>query len=401
MEGKRSGEFIGAFPSYGYIKDPNNTHKLIIDEEAARIVKKIFEWKVNDGMGNLSICHKLNEMGILNPTGYKRKMLNQNYNNSKILQEDYSWCPSTVRNILKNDVYIGNITQGKRKVKSYKIHKVEQVPKEQWITVKNMHEAIIDEELFYKAQSLNKVDTRVQNNGVLSIWAGILKCADCERAMHKKYCINKNGKRYEYYICGTYRKKSKQLCTKHTIKEEILEEIVLQTIRLHIDLLVDVNKILEDNINKKMEEVENEKIEKIKKTKKDEVEKVKELKKGLYEDWKNDYITKDEYVEYKKKYEKEIEKINGILNNLDKQENKKENIRILNKKWIENFEMSGNINKLDRDIIMELIDFIEIYENKKITIHFKFMDEINEFIDDEKNKKEIDLIKKVNLSAVC
>lgn len=401
MEGKRSGEFIGAFPSYGYIKDPNNTHKLIIDEEAARIVKKIFEWKVNDGMGNLSICHKLNEMGILNPTGYKRKMLNQNYNNSKILQEDYSWCPSTVRNILKNDVYIGNITQGKRKVKSYKIHKVEQVPKEQWITVKNMHEAIIDEELFYKAQSLNKVDTRVQNNGVLSIWAGILKCADCERAMHKKYCINKNGKRYEYYICGTYRKKSKQLCTKHTIKEEILEEIVLQTIRLHIDLLVDVNKILEDNINKKMEEVENEKIEKIKKTKKDEVEKVKELKKGLYEDWKNDYITKDEYVEYKKKYEKEIEKINGILNNLDKQENKKENIRILNKKWIENFEMSGNINKLDRDIIMELIDFIEIYENKKMTIHFKFMDEINEFIDDEKNKKEIDLIKKVNLSAVC
>ena len=102
-----------------------------------------------------------------------------------------------------------------------------------------------------------------------------------------------------------------------------------------------------------------------------------------------------------KKYEKEIEKINGILNNLDKHENKKENIRILNKKWIENFEMSGNINKLDRDIIMELIDFIEIYENKKITIHFKFMDEINEFIDDEKNKKEIDLIKKVNLSAVC
>lgn len=401
MEGKRSGEFIGAFPSYGYIKDPNDTHKLIIDEEAARIVKKIFEWKVNDGMGNLSICHKLNEMGILNPTGYKRKMLNQNYNNSKILQEDYSWCPSTVRNILKNDVYIGNITQGKRKVKSYKIHKVEQVPKEQWITVKNMHEAIIDEELFYKAQSLNKVDTRVQNNGVLSIWAGILKCADCERAMHKKYCINKNGKRYEYYICGTYRKKSKQLCTKHTIKEEILEEIVLQTIRLHIDLLVDANKILEDNINKKMEEVENEKIEKIKKTKKDEVEKVKELKKGLYEDWKNDYITKDEYVEYKKKYEKEIEKINGILNNLDKHENKKENIRILNKKWIENFEMSGNINKLDRDIIMELIDFIEIYENKKMTIHFKFMDEINEFIDDEKNKKEIDLIKKVNLSAVC
>ena len=75
------------------------------------------------------------------------------------------WSPSTIRNILKNDIYIGNVTQGKRRVKSYKIHKVEQVPEEEWVTVENMHEAIIDKELFKKAQNLRKVDTRVQNNG--------------------------------------------------------------------------------------------------------------------------------------------------------------------------------------------------------------------------------------------
>ena len=114
---KKNGEFVGAFPSYGYIKSPEDNHKLIIDKESAEIVKKIFEWKVNEGLGNLSICHRLNDMGVLNPTGYKKKKLNQNYNNSQIMQEDYSWCPSTVRNILKNDIYIGNITQGKRIVK--------------------------------------------------------------------------------------------------------------------------------------------------------------------------------------------------------------------------------------------------------------------------------------------
>ena len=81
--------FVGAFPSYGYIKNPEDNHKLIIDKESAEIVRKIFEWKVNEGLGNLSICHRLNDMGVLNPTGYKKKKLNQNYNNSQIMQEDY------------------------------------------------------------------------------------------------------------------------------------------------------------------------------------------------------------------------------------------------------------------------------------------------------------------------
>ena len=68
---------MGAFPSYGYIKNPEDNHKLIIDKESAEIVRKIFEWKVNEGLGNLSICHRLNDMGVLNPTGYKKKRLNQ------------------------------------------------------------------------------------------------------------------------------------------------------------------------------------------------------------------------------------------------------------------------------------------------------------------------------------
>ena len=130
MVEKENGEFVGAFPAYGYIKNPEDNHKLIVDSESAEIVRKIFEWKVNEGLGNLSICHKLNDMGVLNPTGYKKKKLNQNYTNVKMKQDDYSWGPSTIRNILKNDIYIGNVTQGKRRVKSYKVHKVEQVPED-------------------------------------------------------------------------------------------------------------------------------------------------------------------------------------------------------------------------------------------------------------------------------
>ena len=396
MEEKGNGEFVGAFPSYGYIKSPENNHKLIIDGESAKIVRKIFEWKVNEGLGNLSICHRLNDMGILNPTGYKKIKLKQNYNNSKILQEDYSWCPSTVRNILKNDIYIGNITQGKRRIKSYKVHKVEQVPENEWITVENMHEAIIDKKLFEKAQEMKKVDTRVQNSGKLSMWAGILKCADCGRAMHKKYCKNKSGTVYEYYICGTYRKKSNKLCTKHTLKVKELENAVLEAIKLHIELLADTEKVLEQFNKSNTKKLANENMENTKQTKEIEIERISNLKMCLYEDWKSEYITKKEYFEYKQKYEKDIDRIKQIIKNLDKQKEKQEEIINGNSLWIENFKKHKNITELDRDIISELIDYIEVHENKRITIHFKFMNELNkilEYIDEEKKTSIFERVK--------
>lgn len=382
MEEKKDGEFVGAFAAYGYIKDPEDNHKLIIDKEAANIVKQIFEWKVNESLGNLKICHRLNEMGILNPTGYKKIKLKQKYNNAQIIQEDYSWCPSTVRNILKNDIYIGNITQGKRRVKSYKVHKMEQVPEEEWITVENMHEPIIDKEVFEKAQGLRKNDTRVQNSGKLSMWAGILKCADCGHSMHKKNCKNKRGTVYEYYICGTYRKKSKKLCTKHTLRLEELENTVLEVIKIHIELLIDTKTLLEKTNESNNKKIANENIENTKRLKEKEIEKISNLKRGLYEDWKNENITKEEYFEYKQKYEKDIEKIKEIIINLDKQKEKQEEITSDNSLWIKNFKINKNITELDRSIIIELIDYIEVYENKEISINFKF-----------KNDKEIKDIK--------
>lgn len=315
-----------------------------------------------------------------NPTGYKKKKLNQNYNNSQIMQEDYSWCPSTVRNILKNDIYIGNVTQGKRRVKSYKVHKMEQVPEDEWITVENMHEPIIERELFNKAQELRKVDTRVQDSGNLSIWAGILKCADCGRAMHKKYCKNKTGTVYEYYICGTYRKKSNKLCTSHTLKVEELEYSVLEAIKLNIKILVDTERLLEQINKSNTKKLENENMENIKKAKEREIEKISNLKRCLYEDWKNDYITKEEYLEYKQKYEQDIKKIKEIISNLDKQKEKQEEIINKNSLWIENFKSNKNITELDREVIAELIDYIEVHENKKITIHFKFIDELDKIL---------------------
>ena len=397
LNGKRkNGEFIGAFPSYGYIKDPKDKHKLIIDEEAANIVRKIFDWNINKGLGKIAICHKLNEMGVLNPTGHKKLELGQNYNNYGVQDNSYTWTPSTIRNILNNEVYIGNTVQGKRRTKSYKVHKVETVPKEEWVRVENTHEPIIDKETFEKVRELNKRDTKVsQKTKELSVWAGFIKCADCKRAMNKKSSTNKIGSKYEYYICSTYRKKSNNLCTKHSIKVENLEKAVLKAINLHIGLLIDTEEIVQQINEITYQNTKNENIENMIITKQNEVSKISNYKKTLYEDWKNEDITREEYLEYKQKYEKDIQR---LKQNIERLQNEKQNYesQILSKnEWIEKFKKQKGITELSRDIMIELIDCIYVKENGNIKIKFKFKDELKKYLEYiENNKNELNLVTK-------
>lgn len=270
----------------------------------------------------------------------------------------------------------GTTVQGKRRTKSYKIHKVEAVPKEEWIKVENTHEAIIDKELFKKAQELNKKDTRVsQKTKKLSIWAGFLKCSDCKRAMNKKSSTNKSGKTYEYYICSTYRKKSNKLCTKHTIKVENLKKAVLETINFHIDLLIDINEVIEEVDKGTFKNIKNESIEKMIKAKQNEISKLSNFKLILYKDWKNAYITQEEYFEYKQKYVEDIKRLKQNIKILENEKQKLEEKKQLHNKKIKEFEMQTGIKELSRDIMMELIECIYVHENGNITIKFSFKDE--------------------------
>lgn len=373
---KKRGEFIGAFPAYGYIKNPKDKHKLIIDEVAADIVRKIFYWNVNEGLGKIAICHKLNDLGVLNPTGHKKLELKQNYNNYGIQDNTYTWTPSTVRNILNNEVYIGNTVQGKRRTKSYKVHKVETVPKEEWVRVENTHEPIIDKETFQKAQEMSRRDTKAsQRTERLSVWAGFLKCADCKRAMNKKSSTSRSGSIYEYYICSTYRKKSNNLCTKHSISVKKLERAVLKAINLHIDLLINTEEI-EKQINENTyQNTKNKNIQNMIVTKQNEISKISNFKRRLYEDWKNEDITREEYLEYKQKYENDIKRLKQNVVRLKNEKQKYESQNQSHNEWIEEFKKQKGISELSRDIMMELIDCIYVHENGNITIKFKFEDD--------------------------
>ncbi len=289
----------------------------------------------------------------------------------------------------------GTTVQGKRRAKSYKIHKVENVSKEEWIRVEGTHKPIVDKEIFEKAQELSKRDIKVsQRTKELSVWAGFLKCNDCGRAMNKKSSTNKSGNKYEYYICSTYRKKSKKLCTKHTIKQENLEKAVLKAINLHIDLLIDTEEMVKQINNSNFQNIKSENVENIIIAKQNEISKISNFKKTLYEDWKNEDITRDEYLEYKKKYENDIER---LRQNIEVLQTEKQKYEIKNKsqsEWIERFRKQKGITELSRDILIELIDCIYVKENGDITIKFKFEDELKrylEYIEYNKGALELDV----------
>lgn len=387
---KKNGEFIGSFAPYGYIKDPEDKHHLIIDSESASTVKLIFKWSL-EGMGRTTIAQKLNELGILNPLGYRTKVLKMNWKKRK-LDENYSyaWDTVTINSILKDEVYCGDMVQNKGKLISYKVHKHIKNPKEEWIIVRNTHEAIIDRESFAKVQEvIMSRDTRLSKDGNLSIFAGHIKCADCKRAMMKRQSSYYKGKprKYYYYACSTYVRRSRELCSKHTIRNDKLEEAVLETIKLQISLVIDADKVIREiskskRFNYKMDTISNN-IDRQEK----ELEKYRKLKKSVYEDWKLGVIQENEYFEYVKGYDNKIYELDNALKKLYLEKSTASNDDRYENDWVEKFIANRNIKELSKEVVDDLVEDIYVHEDGNITIKFKFQDEYQNVIEYIKKNK--------------
>ncbi|NDO46333.1 recombinase family protein [Clostridium sp. MD294] len=362
---RRKGEFIGAFAPYGYQKDVKDKNKLVIDEQVADIVKNIYKWFVYDGMSKQGIAKYLNEQGVLNPSAYKRNKGFHYYNPKKEMCDIY-WSASTVSAILKNEVYIGTMVQGKQKVISYKVHNVVSVPEKDWYIVPHTHQAIIEKELFQKAQHLQLRDTRVApKNKKVHILAGLIYCADCKRAMTRQ-----KTKQNVYYYCRTYKEKSKSLCTKHSIKEQMILKIVLTVLQKQISLFCNIDEIVE--VIATTEKYNTMYTQNIIEIKKKDIQKYNYAIDILYEDWKKKYIDFEQYNRLKLKYEMQIKQMEQSIQNALKNSSTVQKEIEKQKQYKKTFLKYQNITNLNRGILVELIKKILIYENNKIEIVFCF-----------------------------
>ena len=370
---QRAGEFIGAFASYGYKKSPADKNKLVIDEYAAEVVRKIFSLYI-EGYGKTRIAAMLNEDGIVCPSEYK-KINGDNYRNSNRLESTSYWTYSTINRILQNEMYIGNMVQNKKSQRMRGKSKAQD--KKDWIVVKGTHEAIINEETWNKVQDLLKRRTRsLDLNSNISIFAGFLKCGDCGRSLVKKIGASGHNGRIINYYCGTYVRSGRQYCTPHTIPHFVLEKIILEDLNAIIQGIDNMHEIIEQTQSttvtvKRINETEKNRLTA-------ELEKVRKLKKAVYEDYRSELISKDEFVTYRQDYLKKEELLEKQLESIVKQQNEA-TLNIFDNPWIKRLLELKTVEKLDRDIVVEMIHEITVYENHKIKITYTFSNELETF----------------------
>lgn len=368
---QKAGEFIGAFTSYGYKKSPVDKNKLVVDEYSADVVRRIFSLYIQ-GYGKQKIAKLLNEEGILCPSEYKRAM-GLNYHNPNRLESTTYWSYSTINSILHREMYVGNMVQGTKHQRMRS--KQKKMAKEDWIIVEDTHEPIIDKETWEKAQSLLHKRTReldLETNK--NIFAGFVKCGDCGRAMAKNMWRHADGSKTYSLYCGTYKRNGKQYCTPHTLPMAVLEQIVLEDLKTLVQNVGDLRELVSAQhlSASKIKRVTDTEISKIR----SELERVKRLKQSVYEDYKEELITKEEFLSYREDYQKKEELYSKQIEALEEKKNDSITDDVFDTPWLKRLLELKDIEKLDREIVVEMISEIKVYENRKIKITYNFSNEL-------------------------
>lgn len=376
---RKQGKFIGSFASYGYMKDPENHNHLIVDEEVAPIIQDIYSWFLS-GMSLIGIAKKLNDQGVINPSAYKRAK-GLKYKHPQIDMNDTLWPSSSVRRILRNRLYVGDMVQGKNKIKSYKLHVSVPIPEEDWIIVENTHEPIIDRETFNKVQDILERDHRAPPKQYrYYVLSGYVRCADCGRAMNRKL-IYQPYANYCYYVCSTFKKMTREACTKHTIRSDRLEKAVFETLKAHIQLAVSIDEAIAILKEKNAKAKGSRRLDDALSSKKQEIERYSRCKTDLYPDWKSGIISQEEYVAMKVQFDQKIAQLQEEVSKIQEEIESYQRVFEEENAFITYFIAHKNIQSLTREAVVELIDMIYVHEGGEITIKFKYQDEYKRLLD--------------------
>lgn len=357
---QQQGEFIGAFASYGYRKDPEDHNKLVIDPVAAPVIQRIFDL-FEQGNGKIKIAKLLNAEGIPCPSEYKR-LNGERYNNGRKLDETTYWTYATIHRILKNQMYIGNMEQG-RAPRQIMHGKAKQLDRREWVIVEGTHEAIIPLEQWNRVQSLLQKDTRApdfQKN--ISPFAGFLRCGDCGRAM----CKTKHPQGI-YFCCGSYKRYGPGVCSRHGVSQRELEQIVLGDLNRIIAAAGNLKKLAEESVSPRKQRslwAEQERIQ-------GSLDRVARLKKGIYEDYREGLLNKTDYLRFYGDYTQQEERLSSQLEHLAQEEPEDP----LEKSWIASLLQHGKLTELDRATLAESVEKILIFEDRHIEIAYRFSDE--------------------------
>ena len=386
---KQNGEYAGAFVAYGYVKDSNDKSKLVVDQFAADVVRDIFRWKI-EGLSPQNIAVRLNELGIPSPAEYK-KLSGSNYKTSFQTSSKAVWSHVSVRRILKNEIYLGVMIQGKRTTPNYKTKTVVTKAESEWLRVEGTHEAIISVRDFELVQELLRDDTHCRAGDVtVPVYAGRIYCGDCGAAAVRK-TVSYAGRSYVYYVCNA-NKHDKTVCSRHSIREDILGQVIYQTVRHQIDLLLDVDKALRQFENLSWEKHKLKQLDASIEIQEEVVRKNNTLRLGIYEDLRAGLLDRSEYESLKKELAERIAEATAAIEKLNKETREILDGVSKQQSWIEQFRQYENVTELTRPMVIHLIERINIFEDSNIEIVFRHRNQIEEilrFISEQTTDKKV------------
>ena len=376
---QKNGEFIGNFAAYGYLKDPSNKNKLIVDKEASLVVKQIFQWKAV-GVSNTAICRKLNDGNIPSPAKYRLQkgiLKSPKYENSM-------WYTRTLVDLLNSVVYLGHLAQGKHTGYIYKGQDRKKTKSDEWIVVENTHEPIIDKDLFDRVQLVMAEQTEKYNKrrGAFAhienppiLLQGLVFCADCGKRLYRYRNVRGKGKFVDYiFSCRT--SETSNSCSKKYIHEHVLNTAVFSAIKNEINKCINLSTLFSKLSANKAGTLAIKPLE----LKIDEIEKgvsrIGSFKQGIFEDYATKLITKDEYNFAIKKYDTETKE---LKKRLDKAKKEKKAIIKADKqanKYLDEFSFFQDEAFLTSAMAQALISRIEISSRDKVSITFNFRDEL-------------------------
>ena len=360
----KEGKWVGGRTPFGYDQDKNDKNHLVINEEQANIVKRIF----NMCMSSLSfykIARDLTNEGIKTPAQYYNFEWKSHYN-----LKYGQWHSKTIRDILTNRMYIGDLVQNRRSKVNYKVKKIIKNNTNDYIVVENTHAAIIDKELFYEVQARIPKNVGRNEKKENHLLDGLLYCGDCGHRISITSRRKKDNRCYT--ICNYYRTYMKQrLCTTHSNNYDKLEKIIINSLtemclnyiskdKIKNNVLSNLDKMSKVNDKKEIEILNN------------DIKQINENLDDIYIDKLNKKITEEQFKRVKLKLENQLSIKQKRYNELNDNINDSINEKSKNKIITEYINKFLSMKELNRELIINLIDRIEIYENKTINIKVTF-----------------------------
>lgn len=380
---RERGEFLGNYAPYGYAKSPEDRHKLVIDPEAAEVVRMIFHWYAG-GTPASRIVKQLNALEIMPPSVYKTSKGCRGFDqHSSGGVKRNAWALTTVNSILKDEVYIGNLVQVKHKSTSYRTKKMVPTDESEWTVIEGTHEAIIPDEVFAAVHERYARHPRARKGLQTSyLLSGFVSCAHCGGRMNRN--VSHGVARFR---CMT-RIYSPEKCQCPSIREAALEAAILKAMQMQIQELVDAKAVIDAARRTRADGcAANEYLIALNRAER-ERKRLENAKFRLYDNFEKGILDQDEYLHFKEKYNAEIAEQEEQIKRLQTAMAELKEARRQDDEFVSYFEQYGNIDRLDRETLGRLLDYVSVEDAVSVHIYFKFSPEREKLLDFARNIEE-------------